>query len=473
MAKDSTGQRGTPETRRKPLTIDLPAEEVARKEAEGVAAAAGGAQAAAEDKAAMEAMRERKRETSAPKSGERGKPTETITPSALAQPTRAEKASASREPPREASRPSFVSHVLAAIIGGAVVALVVAILALAGVFLPPREEGPDIAGALAPLESEIAALKAEIGALGEAPADDPLAPLREQLATLQQSVGALESAAPENADEEALREIQTRLEQLEASVAQTAAGVPSDEAGAKLTARLNELSAEIDALKSVPAPDLSGLESGLAEIRQGLAALAAEAKTLPREDRIASIEAKLSEVEQKIEKAAALGPAVAADALAAALDTGRPFASELVALEALGVGTDAVAALRPSAETGLPTLGEIRSRFETEMAAVDLSQPTAEGTGPLDRLLESARGLVEVRPAKPTAGADPGAVAARTRGALSAGDLKAALAEWETLPEDVRSATASWAETVRTRVAADDLVARLRGEALSRLDNEG
>jgi hypothetical protein len=107
------------------------------------------------------------------------------------------------------------------------------------------------------------------------------------------------------------------------------------------------------------------------------------------------------------------------------------------------------------------------------VAAVDLSQPAAEGTGALDRLIESARGLVEVRPARPIAGADPGAVVTRIRGALFAGDLKAALAEWATLPEDIRTATSTWAEIAEARVAADDLVAQLRAEALSRLDSEG
>ena len=83
--------------------------------------------------------------------------------------------------------------------------------------------------------------------------------------------------------------------------------------------------------------------------------------------------------------------------------------------------------------------------------------------------LPSARGLVEVRPAHPTAGSDPAAIVARIRGALAAGDLKSALAEWATLPDPIKAPTADWAKKAEARVAAEDLVARVRRAALSAL----
>jgi hypothetical protein len=282
----------------------------------------------------------------------------------------------------------------------------------------------------------------------------------------------LESAPAAAPDEGALQAVQDRLVQLEESVAETAAGAPSNEAGARLAARLNALAGEIEALKRGAPPDLSGLENGLAELRREVGALSSEMEGLPRADRIASIEAKLGETSEQAEKAAALGPAVAADALAAAADAGRPFTSELAALQALGVDAE-VAALEPHAATGMPTLAAIRARFETEVTGLDLSQPVAEGAGALDRLLESARGLVEVRPAHPTEGADPAAVVTRIRAALAAGDLKTALAEWNTLPEAIRARTADWAKIGETRLAVDDLISRLRAEALARLGSDG
>jgi hypothetical protein len=272
-------------------------------------------------------------------------------------------------------------------------------------------------------------------------------------------------------DDTALKAVQDRLARLEADVAQAGAGAPSNETGARLTARLNDLQGEIEAMRSAP-PDLSGLENGLAELRRQVEALSAEMQSVPREPRIASLETKLDEIGGEMRITAALGPAVAADALAAAVDAGRPFASELAALQGLGADTEAIAALKPHAETGLPTLAAIRSEFETEVARLDLTRPVAEGTGTVDRLLESARGLVEVRPAHPTEGADPAAVVTRVRGALAAGNLKTALVEWKALPEDIRAETADWAKTAEARVAADDLVARLRADALSRLGSD-
>ena len=50
---------------------------------------------------------------------------------------------------------------------------------------------------------------------------------------------------------------------------------------------------------------------------------------------------------------------------------------------------------------------------------------------------------------------------------------KTALAEWNSLPEDAKAKTADWARAAEARLAADELVARLRSEALSRLGREG
>jgi hypothetical protein len=173
------------------------------------------------------------------------------------------------------------------------------------------------------------------------------------------------------------------------------------------------------------------------------------------------------------ERAALLGPAVVADALADALASGRPYRSELDALAGLGLDSHAVEGLAAQADTGLPTMAELRAGFEQAVASVDLRQPIPEGTGTLDRLVMSARSLVEVRPATPTEGADPAAVLSRIRAALDSGDLGTALTERSALPEELRTATAEWAAAAEARRAADELVARLRGEALSRLASEG
>ncbi len=477
MAKNSTGQRGhgAPQSR-KPVTIDLPAEEVARKEAESAAASAASAKPAGEmsGKPASEAPSQgakpdpaqaQKNEepatkaNAAPKRDEGGKPVEPPTPSAFASARRAEKPASASAPPSRGT--SFVALIAAALVGGAVVALAVVALALTGFFRPAAQEAPDFSG-------EIAALKHDVDGLKATAAKNDLAPLREDIVALQQSVDALENTpAPEAPDEDALQKLGDRVTQLDQRISQIgAAGAASGGAAA---------------------PDLSGVTSALDALRQQLGALSTKVDGLPSADRVQSIEASVQAMETRIQSietdlakvsgemdiAHALAPAVAADALAAAIESGRPFASELAALQGLGVDAGKLATLKPDAETGLPTLAAIRAQFETEMEGIDLATPLPEGTGPIDRLLQSARGLVEVRPAHPTEGADPAAIVTRIRAALAAGDLKTALSEWNVLPDAVKAKTADWAKRVEVRAAADDLVAELRASALSRLGSDG
>ena len=166
----------------------------------------------------------------------------------------------------------------------------------------------------------------------------------------------------------------------------------------------------------------------------------------------------------------ALGPAVAADALSAALQSARPFTAELAALRTLGVETATLDALAPDAATGLPTLASLRARFESEIAAVDLTTPIPEGTSVMDRLMKSAEGLVQVRPAHPIEGADPSAIVTRIRAALDAGDLATALSEWDALPENAKTATADFQRDAAALRDANALVAKLRADALARLE---
>jgi hypothetical protein len=47
--------------------------------------------------------------------------------------------------------------------------------------------------------------------------------------------------------------------------------------------------------------------------------------------------------------------------------------------------------------------------------------------------------------------------------------LKTALAERETLPDEIKTATAKWASDAAARLQADELTAKIRAEALARL----
>jgi hypothetical protein len=60
----------------------------------------------------------------------------------------------------------------------------------------------------------------------------------------------------------------------------------------------------------------------------------------------------------------------------------------------------------------------------------------------------------------------------RIRGALADGDLAGAVNESNSLPEDMQAATRDWAAAAEARRTADDLVARLRADALARVAAE-
>ena len=433
LANDQTSQddRASPQKpRRKPLTIDLPAEEVARKPGDaGVAPNASSASTASASSTASAASanpREGKEATSAPlKGGERSTSSQPI-PSAFAAKISGGSGAAKSEAPPDAEaggRSSLIPILLAGAAGGAVVAIAFGLLFSFGYLVPPQ-------GAENEVGDEIAVLKGELDSLKQQP--DHLAPLQEEVSALQKSVSELTGRPPSaGPDPAALKEIEDRLAAVE--IAREAAPPGTD-----FAPQIAAIARDVEALKNVAPPDttslqsdMSALQSNIGAVKQQVDALSAGLANVPKEERVAALEAKLDETSERIASAAALAPAVAADALAGALDAGRPFESELAALKALGADAQAIDALAPHAATGLPTIAALRAEFDQAMDQVALATPIPENTGTIDRLLESARGLVEVRPAHPTEGNDPGAIVARIRGALAAGDLKTALRRME------------------------------------------
>jgi hypothetical protein len=300
--------------------------------------------------------------------------------------------------------------------------------------------------------------------LRSTPPGGPDPALDTRLTELSGQVEALRAASPGGA------ELEPRLAQLGQRLDEVAGRLDAVEA---VRQGVDELTGRVSALEARPPVDLSGLEAGVADLRGQQEQLSGRLEAAPKEERVAALEAGLTETSRKTEVAAALGPAVAADALGSALESGAPFAPELAALRTLGVDETALAALEPYAEIGLPTLMELRSSFETRVSEADLSVPVPAGAGTLDRLVQSARSLVDVRPANPQPGGEPAAIVARIRAALDAGNIRAALAEWNALPDRVKASMAHWARVVEARAAAEDVVARLRSEALSRLGGQG
>jgi hypothetical protein len=453
--------------KRRPLTIDLPAEEIGRKAASAGASAssAASAQAAtspqsgeggqAADEPSAKPASDAKLQEKATQAGRE-------TASAFAR----GKAGASASPPKwrpiddPPQRPAFAPILMAAVAGALVAALAVVGLSLNGYLTPKSNDS---------LAAEVDALKGEIATLKQAKPDEGLSAVQQQVAALEQRVGEVATVSPSGQTDAQLKEVQDRITALEQ------VGIEAGSAD-EFRAQVTKLTEDLAALRSATPADAASLEGSLAPVRERLDQLSARVDEMsgridaaPDQDRIAAIESELDETSRRIDLAAALAPAVVADALQAAIESGRPFSGELAALKALGVGGESVDQLGADGAIGVSTLSELRTGFEAAIASTDLTPTAPETTGAIDRLLKSALDLVEVRPEHPTEGSDAGAIVARIRGALDASDLKRALQEWNALPDDVKTPTTDWARQVEARIKADDLVGSVRSEALSKL----
>jgi hypothetical protein len=145
---------------------------------------------------------------------------------------------------------------------------------------------------------------------------------------------------------------------------------------------------------------------------------------------------------------------------------GGPFKKELdVVRTMLGDAGASLAPLDASAQSGLPTIAELRRRFE-ELAPKLVRAPQPD-SGYFSKLLSNAKGLVEVRPVGEVAGTSAGAVVARMETRLAKNDLAAALDEAAQLPAGAKAQAADWIAAASRRREADTAVKNLLNAALA------
>ena len=154
--------------------------------------------------------------------------------------------------------------------------------------------------------------------------------------------------------------------------------------------------------------------------------------------------------------------AIAVAALRRAADGDQPFGSDVDLVSALGIAGDDVAILRPIAVKGVPARAALSAEFlevaDGILSATLASDPNA---GFWQRIIDSLGSLVTIRPTGPVAGDDPAAIVSRMTDAMAKGDLAAALAERDALPQTGKEASSEWAAKAVDRVALDALVERI------------
>ena len=263
--------------------------------------------------------------------------------------------------------------------------------------------------------------------------------LSAQLSALADRIAALESAPPAAApDLSRLDALDQRLATLEA--------VPTDGTAstAALTAKVADLERRLAALPSGAAdPALQQkLDDALARLT------AAESAATARAD----------EAEAAAQAAAR---ATALDALGVAVDSGQPFAAELRALNDAALTT----ALSPLAETGAPTLAQLKSAFpDAAREALRLSRDLNSEDGWGDRMVDFLAAQTGARPLTPQEGDTPDAILSRAEFALSEGRVVDALSELDPLDPAVKAALDPWIAQARAHLAAATALQAARGE---------
>lgn len=309
-----------------------------------------------------------------------------------------------------------------------------AVLALAGAYgLQTSGLLPNQNTATNTLSDRLSALETSI-ASGTSNEGEQVAALSAEIAALKDSVAALSQAAGNSS-------VADRVTALEQSAAIT---VPATN-GADLTA----LASRLATLESKSGSDADN--EALTAIRNGLAT------------EINALKSDLTTLKSEIANRASdpgLAAAVAATALRAAVDRGGAFGAELENLAAIQPDAPAIAALRGFAAAGVPTRQDLSAEFETAaQAMMAASEPADPSASLLTKLMDSAKGLVKVRPVGSIEGDSAAARIARMGEALAKGEDANFAAEFAALPASSRSAGAAFMGRFNARAETDRLIA--------------
>jgi len=167
--------------------------------------------------------------------------------------------------------------------------------------------------------------------------------------------------------------------------------------------------------------------------------------------------------------------AIAAMALANAVNSGAPFGNELTAAKSVATDLGAIAALEPFAATGLPSAAMLGRELSAVMPAIwKMAKPseTPEGSF-LERLQANAGKIVRIRPAKDAVGDDPASVTQRLESRAGTADIRGALTELSKLPPDLRAPAEGWIKKAEARNAAIAAAQSLSQNALTALSKSG
>ncbi len=319
---------------------------------------------------------------------------------------------------------------------------------------------------LKPLETRIASLE---GAT-KARADVDLSAVETRLAALENNstsssteaeklTGSVTGIETQVSDlKKTVSELQTQLKNTEATAKAAQAAVSTSDVSlktladsqARATETLGNLSADINSVGSASTAALKETN--------------AEMKLLS--GRLEQVEATMGDATAREVAARALS----VSALKSAVDSGRPFETELAAVKA-GLPSDIdLTALEANAGQGVETVSVLIAQFPpvAREMYMTFSEPDRSGDV-LDSFLASAKSLVIIRGPGEADGTGPEAALRRMENEVSSGNLQGALNAYDTLPDAAKKAGSDWVAHAKARVQVDSLTDKASQEVLRAL----
>ncbi|MBD8877253.1 hypothetical protein IG617_13225 [Labrenzia polysiphoniae] len=328
------------------------------------------------------------------------------------------------------------------------------------------------AAASAALETEVSDLKSAFDTLSAqvtsaGTGETGVAPTA--LTDLEKRVEAAESAAAKTSGIEtqieavssSLTDMTTRLENVEATAKAAQTAVSTSDVSLKTLADSQARASETLATLSSDIRTAGEKQTAdLAKVREELDALS---------KRLAAVEATMGDATAREVAARALS----VSALKSAVDSGRPYETELAAVKAgLPKDTD-LAALEAHAKSGVAPVSVLIAEFPEVARAMfaKFSEPARSGDM-LDSLLAGAKSIIAVRGPGDESGTGPDAVLRRMERAVAKGDLAAGLEAFAALPDEAKAVGADWAQRAEARVAIDRLTDAASSEVLNALSRK-
>lgn len=273
---------------------------------------------------------------------------------------------------------------------------------------------------------------------------------------------------------EQVAQLQGRLDRLQASTTELDRKAASAaDAAAKAGAAAQSATARVNEVAGSAAPDAAALSELQARAQRAEATATAVGQQLERNTaRIGSVEALAKTAAAPSPQGLAAARIVLAERVQAALASGQPFAADVAALAKGGGSPDQLAALNAVATTGAATKDALLTQLRGHRAMF-VRELTPVSAGWQDRALALVSRVISIRPVGDTGANDPATLPARLEAAIARGDIVAAAAAWEQLPEPARRESAAFGEALRKRASADAAIAKITQDAVAALGAAG